>query len=208
MGGQGIDRREALRYLAIASIAARHDGFSRWVFGGVPGRPPARQETPNPDYEPLFFDADEYRLVDALTALIIPEDETPGARVAGVSEFVDFMAASDPNIQVPFRDGLRWLEAHSLRLYGRRFLQLETGDQNEILRHLAYRDHFRPREEEGRSFFNLIRRYTAMGFYTSRIGMEELDSPFLHGTYHEAPACPHVDDREHRKLSPQPEVEG
>jgi gluconate 2-dehydrogenase gamma chain len=209
MGGQGIDRREALRYLALASVAGRYTGFSKWVFGGSsnPSSTTLASEQ-NPPYEPRFFTVDEYRVVDILTDLIIPEDGTPGARDAGVAEFVDFMAASDPGIQVPFRDGLRWLEAHSLRLHGRSFPDLAKEDQNEILRHLAYLEWFRPREEEGRAFFGLIRRYTAMGFYTSRIGMEELDSPFLQTVYAEPPECPHVDDREHRNLQPQPEAGG
>ncbi len=212
MGGQGMDRREALRYLAMASVAGRYTGFSRWAFGGAasPSPMPLRAED-TPPYQPRFFRPDEYRFIEVLTDLIIPEDGTPGAREAGVSEFVDFMAASDPRIQVPFRDGLRWLEAHSRRLHGTAFLELTGEDRDDILRHLAYREYYRPREEEGRAFFGLIRRYTVMGFYTSRIGMVELDSPFLRTMYPESPECPHVDDREHRRLGPQyqsPELDG
>jgi hypothetical protein len=39
-----------------------------------------------------------------------------------------------------------------------------------------------------------------MGFYTSRIGLEELDFPGLR-FYAESPGCPHVDDRGHLRLS-------
>lgn len=200
MGGQGIDRREALRYLAMASMAGKYSGFCRWIFGGSLNQPSGRTSGQNAEYRPRFFAPDEYRLVDVLADLIIPADESAGAREAGVSEFIDFMAASDPRIQVRLRDGLRWLEAHSLRLYGQSFLQISREEQSAILRHLAYGDQHRPREEEGRSFFALIRQYTVMGFYTSQIGMEELDSPYLQSMYMEPPGCPHADNRDHRDL--------
>jgi hypothetical protein len=58
------------------------------------------------------------------------------------------------------------------------------------LRHLAYKDHYRPGEDEGREFFKLIREYTIMGFYTSRIGLDQLDYPGLK-FYSESPGCPH-----------------
>jgi hypothetical protein len=40
-----------------------------------------------------------------------------------------------------------------------------------------------------------------MGFYTSEIGYRDLDNPALQ-LYPESPACPHVDDREHKHLPP------
>jgi len=207
MGGQGIDRREALRYIAMASVAANHPGFSRWNFGGSANYLPSQSIQQNTDYRPIFFTLDEFQLIDVLTDLIIPEDESPGARAAGVSEFLDFMVANDKSIQVAFRDGLRWLDAHSVRLYSQNYVQLTKEQQNRILRHLAYRENYRPREEEGRIFFSLIRRYTVMGFYTSQIGMEELDSPFLRNVYLEPPGCPHVDDREHLNLDREKAVD-
>jgi gluconate 2-dehydrogenase gamma chain len=49
------------------------------------------------------------------------------------------------------------------------------------------------------SFFRLIRSYTVMGYYTSRIGLEELNYPGLK-LYSHSPECPHKDDPEHRHL--------
>lgn len=204
MGGQGVDRREALRIMALAAAAGQFSGFSRWVFGGESSPEPGGTSVIRAAaYQPQFFTPPEYRLVERLTELIVPSDDTLGAREAGVSEFVDFMAAHDPAIQIPFRDGLRWLEAHALRLFASPFLELTEDHQSEILARLAYRNRYRLGEEEGQAFFRLIRRYTVMGFYTSRIGMEELDAPALRHVYPDSPACPHPDDPEHRNLKPQ-----
>jgi hypothetical protein len=43
-----------------------------------------------------------------------------------------------------------------------------------------------------------------MGYYTSRVGLSELDYPGLR-FYSQSPACPHTDDPEHRHL-PAPRV--
>lgn len=139
--------------------------------------------------------------MDQLTELIIPKDESPGAREAGVAEFIDFMAANDPELQWPFRYGLDWLEARAMALHGAPFARLGESDQTALLRPIAYRDSYSPIDNDGRGFFTLLRRYTVIGYYTSRIGMQELDCPELR-FYSESPACPHTGDPEHKHLPP------
>jgi hypothetical protein len=200
MAGQSVERREMLRILAMASAAAQFPGFSRWTFACEHVRADSTQ-IKNTTYAPQFFTPAEYTTVERLTEMIIPSDGGAGAREAGVSEFVDFMVWSDPSVQYRFRFGLGWLDAHSERLHGKAFVALEPAEQNEILRRLAYKKEFREGEEDGRVFFDLMREYTLMGFYTSRVGLEELDYPGLK-FYSESPSCPHVNDREHLHLPP------
>ncbi len=202
MAGQGIERREILRAMALAAAASQFPGFRRWVFAHdhakVAGEVAALTTGP---YVPQFFEAGEYAMVARLAELIIPSDGSPGAREAGVSEFIDFMVASDPGVQFRFRYGLAWLDAHARRVDGRPFLDLAEARQTETLKRLAYTDRFREGDEEGREFFMLVRRYTVMGFYSSRVGLEALDDPGLK-FYSESPGCPHPDDPEHRNLPP------
>lgn len=197
MAGQGLERREVLRMLSLAAAASGHPGFSRWAFAcahGEQGRP----ERPS-RYTPGFFSSAEYAAVERLTELILPSDGTPGAREAGVAEFVDFMVWSDPSVQYPFRYGLVWLEAHARRAHGKGFVDLAEAEQQALLEPLAYAARHRPGEEEGRAFFKLAREYTVMGFYTSKVGLTALDYPGLR-VYGESPGCPHPDDPEHRRL--------
>jgi hypothetical protein len=200
MAGQGIERREVLRILSIAAVAARFTGFVRWTFACEHVSADSTQIR-SATYAPQFFSASEYPAVERLTEMILPSDGGAGAREAGVSEFVDFMVWSDPTLQYKFRFGLGWLDAHSERLYSKPFIELEPGQQNLILRRLAYKKEFCDGEEDGRVFFALMREYTVMGFYTSRVGLEELDYPGLK-FYSESPSCPHVNDREHVHLPP------
>lgn len=208
MAGQGIERREVLRVMALAAGASTFAGFERWVFAhdhaAVQHTTHGVKKVVKP-YEPQFFSPEEYATVTILAALIIPSDGSPGAREAGVNEFIDFMAASDPVVQYRFRQGLVWMDAHALSLNGQSFRGLTAAQQTEILKHLAYKESHRPGEEAGRDFFKLIREYTVMGFYTSRIGLEQLDCPTLK-FYKTSPACPHAaSDPEHRHL-PAPQI--
>jgi gluconate 2-dehydrogenase gamma chain len=203
MAGQSLERREVLRVLAIASVAAQFPGFSRWAFACEHVRVDSSQ-IKSASYSPKFFTPTEYGTVERLTEMIIPSGGGPsdggaGAREAGVAEFIDFRVWSDPSVQYKFRFGLGWLNAHSERLHSRGFMGLEPDQQNEILRRLAYKKEFRDGEEDGRVFFGLMREYTVMGFYTSRVGLEELDYPGLK-FYSESPSCPHVNDRGHLHL--------
>jgi hypothetical protein len=199
MANQGSDRRAVLEMLAKAAVASQFPGFSRWVFGqehqhehAADSTPPARQA----NYQPSYFSPSEYRTIDVLTGLIIPRDESPGAQEAGVSEFIDFMAAhGEKHIQQPMRDGLQWLDSTAQKSHGASFSQLSSDQQTEILKRAAQRN------GDGHAFFRLFRRYTVMGYYTSVVGMKELDYPGLK-FYSESPACPHTNDPEHRHLPP------
>jgi gluconate 2-dehydrogenase gamma chain len=197
MANQGADRRTVLEMLAKAAVASQFPGFSRWVFGQQHEHP---VESPAParpaNYRPLWFSPAEYHTIDVLTGLIIPADESPGAREAGVSEFIDFMAAhGEKAVQQPMRDGLLWLDSTARNAHGAPFASLSSDQQVGILNRVADSD------GEGHTFFRLIRRYTVMGYYTSAIGLKELDFPGLR-LYTESPACPHTNDPEHLHLPP------
>jgi gluconate 2-dehydrogenase gamma chain len=200
MAGQGIERREVLRILTMAAGAATFPGFSKWSFAcGHLGNSAAQIKPAT--YHPQFFDASEYVLVEHLADIIIPSDATPGARDAGVAEFIDVMASRNPDLQRSFREGLAWLNRHSVNTHGKQVLALSPAQQIGLLEPLAYKAKQRTGQERGQEFFQLLREYTLMGFYTSEIGLKELDYPGLK-FYDASPACPHKDDPEHRRLPP------
>ncbi len=200
MANQSPDRRQILELLAGVAAISQFPGFSRWVFAAEDGT--AGPATPRPAiYQPIFFTPKEFETIDQLTEVILPRDEHPGARDAGVSEFIDFMIAHDSDLQFPFRTGLAWLNAFAFEKYGGDFTKLPLAQQEELLGKLAYRERQTPTEVQGQAFFKLIREYTVMGYYTSRVGLEALDYPGL-ALYSSSPECPHKDDPEHRHLPP------
>jgi gluconate 2-dehydrogenase gamma chain len=226
MAGQGIERRRILRYIGIASVASTFPGFCQWTFACSHDEHHAAQApSPASPYQPLFFTQDQFRLVDHLTEMIIPADDTPGAKVAGVAEFIDFMLANRVPVanhedsrsveetlrrgtaeQVAFVGGLEWLNARSQSEYQRAFLDITAAQQTALLEELAYKSKYTPNTERGREFFRLLRHYTVVGYYTSKIGLETLGYPGLRTAWPKFPGCSHPDDPEHAHLvEPRPQ---
>ena len=220
MGGQGVERRDILRYLGIAAVASTFPGFHRWAFACPGSFPAVTSPSARPDsYQPLFFSPAHYRVVERLAEMIIPADDTPGATQAGVAEFIDFMVAnrvpvsgsrdirstddaieSGRQAQNRFVAGLNWMNARSQSEYRHEFLDCTPEQQHSLLEELAYRAKFTPGTESGRQFFQMMRDYTVVGYYTTRIGLESLGYPGLQVAWPTMPACPHADDPEHVRL--------
>jgi Gluconate 2-dehydrogenase subunit 3 len=202
VAGQDIKRRELLRAIGIAAIASHYPGFVKWAYAGAHDHAsneptPARSQA----YTPQFFSSEDFARIERLTELIIPSDETPGAREAGVAEFVDFMVAHDTEQQKPMRAGLAWLDEQSGRRFAHSFLEASEAQQVSLLEPLAYNARYRAGEEAGQEFFRRVKELTVMGFYSSEIGYRELDNPASR-FYAESPACPHVNDPAHQHLPP------
>jgi gluconate 2-dehydrogenase gamma chain len=191
--------------LTLASTASVFSGFSRWSYAlgattAHDGHSPSPQRTVRPVYRPQFFSQSQYRTVEVLADLILPaiydgsQESQPGAKEAGVAEFIDFMVFSDAAIQAPFHDGLQWLDHADTPAAP--FVNLAAEEQNALLERLAYKAKQRDDEKAGQQFFYLFRRYTVMGFYTTRIGLESLNYPGL-TFYATSPGCTHPGNPEH-----------
>src|SRR6185295_11363335 len=82
MAGQDIRRRELLRAIGVAMVASHCPAFVKWAYAGAheSDEPaPPRPQT----YTPQFFSSEDFARIERLAELIIPSDETPGAREAG-----------------------------------------------------------------------------------------------------------------------------
>jgi len=219
LGGQGVERREILRYIGIAAVAGTFPGFSQWVFACPQDHPPSDAAGAHGSYKPLFFSPQHYKMLERLADLIIPEDDTPGAKRAGVAEFIDFMVANRVPVsssrdirstddaleagneaQNRFLAGLDWMNARCHSEFGRDFLDCASEQQSGLLEELAYQAKFKPTTESGRVFFQMMRDYTVVGYYTTKIGLQSLGYPGLRAVWPKMPPCPHPDDPEHLHL--------
>jgi gluconate 2-dehydrogenase gamma chain len=128
---------------------------------------------PGPDWKPLFFDQHQNESVIALTELIIPETDTPGAKSALVNRFIDLMLNDeDADKQKSFIQGLAWIDGRSLRLHGKPFVELSADEQTALLASLADPQNKKPEDRPGVQFFQEIKDWTIYGYYTSQPGME------------------------------------
>ena len=186
-----VNRRDLLRLLAAAPLAA---GFS-WTDAEASTAnalaQAARTAAPATGYAPKFFTAHEFDTVRVLADTILPKDERSGsASDAGVPEFIDFIMQDEPRLpeesrrQTAMRGGLAWLDLECQRRHDKTFLDCSGGERDGVLDDISWRA---PEPEptaaaappvpdfaRGRAFFVSFRDLTASGFWTSKLGMADL----------------------------------
>ncbi len=176
-----MDRREALRVLGAATAAPL---ISRDLY--ALGKDARARWRARPGFRVL--DAQQQILVQALTEMIIPATDTPGAKGAGVDQFIDVMLADwyDPADRQTFLDGLADVDARSKAATGKAFTDAAAAQQTALL--TALDDELaRQRATHQRldkNFWRNLKWLTLTGYYTSQVGFEqELHGRIIPGSY-------------------------
>jgi hypothetical protein len=123
-----------------------------------------------------FFSDHEIKTIAVLSDIIIPADEVSGSATdAKVPEFIEFIVKDKPEHQTPMRGGLRWLDIQSNKNFQKSFIDCTQQQQLQLVDQIAYPAKAAPQMKQGVSFFNLMRNLTATGFYTSAMGIKDID---------------------------------
>jgi hypothetical protein len=126
---------------------------------------------------PQFFTPHEFATVTLLADLIIPADErSGGASDAGAPAYIDFALreVEDEAMQLAMRGGLAWLDAESVRRFGRRFKEAAAGQRTAILDDIAWPAKATAAHANGAAFFSDLRDLVATAFWSSRMGVRDL----------------------------------
>ncbi|SHL92691.1 gluconate 2-dehydrogenase subunit 3 family protein [Mucilaginibacter sp. OK098] len=122
-----------------------------------------------------FFNQHELATITILADLIIPKDAKSGcASDAKVTDFIEFIVKDEPEHQLPMRGGLRWLDVQCLNRYSNAFIDCTAKQQTTLLDEIAYPMMAKPAMQQGVAFFNKMRELTAIGFFTSKMGIQDL----------------------------------
>ena len=164
------------RLLRLAAYAATLPGALEFLSPWLEAAPIHGQHyaPPDPgklrDYEPKFFEKDDFAALEAFTEILIPADDTPGAREARCAHFIDFLlqasAALDPNMARQWRTAMQ-------ALHDAGFHTADTKAREELVAAMA-----RPERERGATHpayfaYRLIKQQNTFAFYTSRQGLIE-----------------------------------
>lgn len=187
-----MDRRKSLKAIALGSVAtglAAHGckpGDEKPAQTEVSGHEAVEWRTP---YEnkiikelkegELFFNDHQRETMTVLCDLILPPSEQyKGASDADVVSFIEFMAmdSESEDMQTDLKGGLMWLDHKCNTENGIEFKLATDVQQKEILEGIAYYDPETPQNERPFevNFFARVRNLTMTGFYTTKIGIEEL----------------------------------
>jgi gluconate 2-dehydrogenase gamma chain len=118
-----------------------------------------------------FFQPDEAVEIEAVTARIIPTDDTPGAREAGVVYFIDrALVTFAKDQQKLYRDGLPALQSLTRKMFPdlRKFSEAEPEQQDAILHSFGEPAQGFPNPftaaADATDFFETLRAHTIAGF--------------------------------------------
>jgi gluconate 2-dehydrogenase gamma chain len=194
MTTQGLTRRDILRTLAMGAIGGS-------VLQVIPAEAAeyahqmVRKEkaaSPAGKYAPKYFSAHQYETLSALCDAIIPKDEKSGGAVeAGAPEFIDLLSSENPKYQLKLGGGLLWLDNFCSDRYEKAYLDCTPEQRREVLDLIAFRKNAKqnPALSQGVAFFALLRNMTCDAFYTSKIGIADLQY-IGNTTVREFPGCP------------------
>jgi len=172
-----ISRRTALQLVGAAPVAAAMawtpaEAEQAHTHAQQARAAAAKQSKP---YKPKFFTAHEYATVAVLVDLIIPKDDRSGSATdAGVPEFMDFMMIDQPQRQVAMRGGLALIDRMCEELFAKRFVACSDEQRRHVLDGIAYTTDVPPARAHAVAFFNSFRDLTASGFWTTKMGIADL----------------------------------
>lgn len=183
-----MDRRKSIKSIILGSVAGglavhgcKPEGAAKEEEAVTTdekyfGRTPEELELIEKINAEQFFNEHELETIDVLSNLILPPNENGGPTEAGVPEFIEFMAKDIPELQTTLRGGLMWLDHKSNTDFGTEFKLTEEAKQKQILDPIAFYDNTVPMDEQTLEiqFFNLMRNLTLTGYYTSKMGIEDL----------------------------------
>ncbi len=122
-----------------------------------------------------FFSEHELATIAVLCDLILPATSTAGsATEAGVPAFIEFIVNDMKSNQLPLRGGLMWLDHRALNLHNSSFSECLPDQQKQLLDEIAYPEEATPEVEQGVIFFKRIRNLVLTGYYTTRMGIDDL----------------------------------
>jgi len=127
-------------------------------------------------YTPKALSDHEYSTLVRLTDLVIPIDNgKPGAVAAGAAAWIDMLATENSQLKEIYTKGLAWVDAEMKRRGAADFVSAPPDQQTALLDVIAYRRNSSPELDPGIQFFTWVRRMTVDAFYTSEIGIADID---------------------------------
>lgn len=165
-----MSRRDALALIGGGPLAAA----IAWTPADAEQAATRARQAPRP-FRPAFFTAHEYATVNLLVDLVIPRDDRSGsASDAGVPAFIDFMMVDQPRRQTAMRGGLALIDVLCDERFDKRFVDLTDAQRRSILDEIAYTTNDDASLAHAIAFFSSFRDLTASGFWTTRMGIDDL----------------------------------
>jgi gluconate 2-dehydrogenase gamma chain len=190
---RGISRRDVLKNLAVGAAGGSVLQMIPAEAGALAHQMVHKEKAASAGkYTPKYFSRHQYQTLATLCDTIIPKDEKSGGAVeAGAPEFIDLLCSENEEFQLHIGGGLHWLDNMCRDRCEHTFLESTPVQKKEMLDLIAHRKNAKadPSLTQGIAFFARLRQMTCDAFYTSKIGIEDLQ--YIGNTaLAEFPGCP------------------
>lgn len=180
-----MNRRDTIKSLLLGSVAtglaihgcapASKEQASEIADLPFYGRTPEEIEHDKAVLSSKFLNEHELSTIAVLCDIILPANDTYGSATdAKVDTFIEFIVKDLPAHQTPLRGGLMWLDNFSNKLYNNEFVSCNQDQQLAICDQIAYPLEVKPELKQGAEFFTRMRNLTLTGYYTTKMGIEDL----------------------------------
>src|SRR5690554_4628821 len=160
-----MNRREAINRVALV--------FGGTIIGGqlfLEGciRPATKEVS-------SLFEKTQTDFLGDIADTILPATKSPGAKEAGVGEFIPVMVRDcyTEEDQKVFVEGLTKLEEAANKKYQKNFQQLSAEDRTALLIELDKEQqdyHSNKKDDDPNHYFRMIKELTLLGYFTSELG--------------------------------------
>lgn len=125
-----------------------------------------------------LFEKENTNFLGDLAEAILPKTDTPGAKEAGVGEFIPVMIRDcyTEADQKSFIEGLDKVDETAKKEHGKVFQELSAEEKLQFVNSLdkEAKDYQRNREgDDPNHFFTMLKQLTLTGFFTSEVGMTQ-----------------------------------
>ena len=180
-----MDRRESIKSLLLGSIAtglvlngcAPELDTKEIVLesSSLYGRTVDELKRDQKLYSEKFLSEHELLTIAVICDIILPKNENFGAATqTGIVEFIEFIMKDLSEHQIPIRGGLMWLDNYSNTKFNAEFINCSNENQFDICDQIAYPEKTKPELKPGEAFFTRMRNLTLTGYFTSKMGIEDL----------------------------------
>ena len=133
-------------------------------------------------WKPAFLSEDQGALVTEVVDIIIPRTDTPGAKDAGIPEFIDKLLKDvyDKEGQERYINGLNAFEKASNDQFGKGFMKLDAPQRLQLVTKFhteaveRERADTEPNRAARRPFILMTKEMTLLGFFTSQVGASQV----------------------------------
>lgn len=165
-------RRDALRKIALA-LTAGGAAMGLDAQSAEHVHSAAVAESKGGKYTPKLLNGHEWATVTRLSELVIPADERSGSAVdAGAPPFIDLLCSQNPELAAIFTGGISWFDAEMRRRAQKEFVSASETEQRALLDAIVAAERAVTEQMAEEALFSRAPQYRGFSSYTVKPGSD------------------------------------